>query len=496
VIEGINNAGIYASTEEPASGVLPRLAHVASGASLTLRNTSVAGFSINGDPSSGASCNSFGVCTVDPTPVAATAVFGGAIYAEGTLTLDGVVVHDNEAIGGHSGFVEGDDGPLQLQYAPKSGADAVGGAIYATGVVTINNSVLHDNAVQGGTGRTGVGLAWWNFAGRPGLVERFDGGAGGDARGADIALSGSSTASIRSSVFAASNAVGGNGAFGTTTTAARNLTQPRAADGTDGTCDDTPTIDEASGGQGTDGVDGLAGSSGGSGGDALGVVHADGTLVLDGVIIRDTGATGGSAGVAGLPQLGGEGGDGGDALTCIDVNKSNPSISKIYEGTPGAGGDAGWSGHFAPNGVRAEAVAAVSAGFDADVTILNTTITATRAVLADDAVDTSFDRAELLRRLALQNPLLGLGGSDADGNRARDGVAGPPSEVCPSCPAQACGRSRFRRSPTTPRRRWRPANGRVRHSTVCSPNLRVPNSPSMCATSSSRRTTSAAMRVT
>jgi hypothetical protein len=96
-----------------------RLLDVAPGASLTLQNLTLQGGLALGD----------GVWAE-----------GGAIYSQGTLTLNGVTVQYNQALGADGG---------QFQ----TGSPAAGGGIYiAGGTCTLTNVALNSNSAQGGNG--------------------------------------------------------------------------------------------------------------------------------------------------------------------------------------------------------------------------------------------------------------------------------------------------------------------------------------------------------
>lgn len=432
-IEGVSGAGIYSGFTGPAL-TRPRLAYVSPGASLTLRNTSVAGFTIRGAASSARYCGNdddgllfcaaAGYWYVTPAGHA----YGGAIYADGELTLEGVVMHDNSATGGASGFRIASNSTTP-ERAPRSGGHATGGAIYSNGLITIVDSVFRGNRVVGGDGRTGIGQnTSGSFFADP--LNR-DGGSGGDAVGADVALGSSSTAIIRRALFDGSQADGGDGAFGSTTNEAKNLERPpRASDGANGQCDNTPRFHEASGKNGGAGIDGTDGAVGGDGGDALGAVHTAGRLELDSVTIVGFDAFGGAAGSAGLPQLGGEGGDGGDGRTCSAGNRGSIyGGGTVVQGAAGNGGRAGWHGQTFPNGDRATAVAGFAGTSDSSMTVVNTSVLDSTARLAADNVDAFANRSDLLFELSLRAGDRGIAGEDGEGNFGTDGAIGPAADL-------------------------------------------------------------------
>jgi hypothetical protein len=103
-----------------------RLFDVASGASLTLQNVALEnGYEYGG----GASAE------------------GGAIYNQGTLVLSGVRITGNAAVGSSGGTI------TAKNKTPPSGQDAAGGAIWSNGSLTVENqSVIQGNSATGGAG--------------------------------------------------------------------------------------------------------------------------------------------------------------------------------------------------------------------------------------------------------------------------------------------------------------------------------------------------------
>jgi hypothetical protein len=101
-----------------------RLLDVAGGASLALTNLTLQG----------------GVAVPHNFPGPAPTSFytlaaGGAIFNQGSLSLDGVTVQHNSAVGQGSGF---------------QGGTAVGGGIYSTGSLRVNASTIQNNQAVGG----------------------------------------------------------------------------------------------------------------------------------------------------------------------------------------------------------------------------------------------------------------------------------------------------------------------------------------------------------
>jgi hypothetical protein len=64
---------------------------------------------------------------------------GGGLYSSGTLTMDRVIVQNNTA--------QGSDGSIY-----GSGSDAVGGGLYASGTLTMDGCTIRNNAALGGRG--------------------------------------------------------------------------------------------------------------------------------------------------------------------------------------------------------------------------------------------------------------------------------------------------------------------------------------------------------
>jgi hypothetical protein len=84
-----------------------------------------------------------------------SAAFGGGIYSVGVLTLEGCTVRNNMAIGG-----QGDDGFSDYGfffYPGRKGGNAWGGGLFCVGgTVSINGTSFTGNSAKGGTGGTGL----------------------------------------------------------------------------------------------------------------------------------------------------------------------------------------------------------------------------------------------------------------------------------------------------------------------------------------------------
>ncbi len=82
-----------------------------------------------------------------------TKELGGAIYNEGSLVINGVIIEGNTASHGGGLFVEsGATVEINDSYISMNTADKDGGAIYSHGDITITNSVIHGNMCHGGGG--------------------------------------------------------------------------------------------------------------------------------------------------------------------------------------------------------------------------------------------------------------------------------------------------------------------------------------------------------
>ena len=80
-----------------------------------------------------------------------TKELGGAIYNEGSLVINGVIIEGNTASQGGGLFIEYDAiVEINDSYINMNTADKDGGAIYSHGNITITNSVIHGNICYGG----------------------------------------------------------------------------------------------------------------------------------------------------------------------------------------------------------------------------------------------------------------------------------------------------------------------------------------------------------
>jgi hypothetical protein len=158
-----------------------RLFDVASGASLTLEKLTLQ----NGlEDGSGSSAQ------------------GGAIYNQGSLTLSGVTVQGNSAVGSSGANAQN---PNQNG---SNGQDAAGGGVWSNGTLTVENGTLiQNNEALGGNG--GNASFRGGFAG----ISNSFGGNGGNASGGGVYIAGG-TANLTGVTFSGNLARGGVGGEG------------------------------------------------------------------------------------------------------------------------------------------------------------------------------------------------------------------------------------------------------------------------------------------
>jgi hypothetical protein len=282
---------------------------------------------------------------------------GGAVYAEGGLTVTGTRFENNIAgSGGASGDAHGGDGPLPFSstsmavdgggagtFAGGTGGD--GGAIWAgTGAAITGSTFVGDSAGAGGGGGSatgGAGGAYVNLATNPADVAGTGGGAlsgaGGDGGGGGAIYVAAGTGNIVQSTFA-TNSSGVGGGAGKATGGVGALVGIRSAAGgsatgnTGGVGGDGGAIDSAAG-TGTltltdSTLSGNATGAGGSGGVAFGG-SAGGTDPLDNGSIAAGAAQGGGGGGAG---------SGGGIAVAGGATLLNDTVNGNVAGAGGAGG--------------------------------------------------------------------------------------------------------------------------------------------------------------
>jgi hypothetical protein len=128
---------------------------------------------------------------------------GGAIFNEGTLTLNNVTLSNNQARGNN-----GNTG--------AAGGAAFGGAIYSNGTLTLNSVTLTGNRATGGNGGDGSpgGLVGCPFTCTP--TPGGSGGNGGLAQGGGVFIDTGGSLTINTATFDSNTATGGNGGNGGT----------------------------------------------------------------------------------------------------------------------------------------------------------------------------------------------------------------------------------------------------------------------------------------
>ena len=367
------------------AGGTTRAFHVDTSGSLTLRNLNLLGFGVAGVGS-----------TLD--------VEGGAIYAQGPVVLDHVTLAGNSATG-----------KQPPRFGTRSPGDAQGGAIYSTSSVTATGSVFTDNRVTGSAARPASGFEWVEVANQ---LYRFSrdpnrnasGARGGNALGADVALGENGMFVATDTNFLSSRAFAGSGTPGEIDSGADNYGGGRLMDGSDGRDGDNVSCNDAD--DGNNGSNGNDGTNGGAAGDAAGVIYGGASVTLDHSSIVDALAIGGGAGKAGPPGIGGDGGDGGDAGTC-------GYYLLTFPGNGGDGGNGGSNGTPAFPGERATAVATIES--TQHVTLVNTTIVASKAVVAADTTSPTLEAARV--RALTKVGAAGQGGTGTGTNGA-DGSTG------------------------------------------------------------------------
>jgi hypothetical protein len=301
--------GVAASSTTIDAGQLSdRVFQISNGATVTLRNLTIA----NG----GAPGGSSGSAGSEGQPGSN----GGAILNQGTLAVNDAAITNSHAgnggAGGAAASASGGDG----------GAGGTGGAIYNTGSLTLNGATIGNNtAGNGGAGGAGAQAAAGTNGG--------NGGAAGTGGGIENA--GGTLTVIASTIrgnTAGNGASGGNGGSGTTTT----------------------------GGNGGNG--GAAGAGGG-------IWTDGGNLSVTNATLASNSAGGGGAGGDGGPgtTTGGNGGNGGVGGNGGGVGAAAPSSAGLLQVTgagnsAGAGGAAGGAGTGPAAGTAGTAGAAGSTG--------------------------------------------------------------------------------------------------------------------------------------
>jgi hypothetical protein len=214
--------------------------------------------------------------------------WGGAIYNQGSLTLESCRFLTNAASGGAGGAGgAGGDGRFQGGDGGNggSGAGSWGGAILNLGQLSITNSTFSGNTSTGGAGGTGGAPGSGPFAGRPGI-----GGPGLEGAGGAICSFG--PISVFASTFTGNRATGGASADGGSYYS----------------------------GNGTDGLPGGPGTAG--------AIWCTNALVAVNSTLHNNIATGGAGGDGGPARwTAGKGGDGGSAYGGAILSFANASLT-------------------------------------------------------------------------------------------------------------------------------------------------------------------------
>jgi hypothetical protein len=149
----------------------------------------------------------------------ATDAAGGGIYSTGMLALDGCTIRNNVAAGGYgqdAGFIYADMGGIY--YPSSDGGDGIGGGVcIAAGSASLTNSTFTSNAAMAGAGGSGYSYG-------PNVA----GSDGGDGLGGGLYVNGTvsvrnSTATLNTARGGIAGRAGGSGSKRNTGTAGRGI---------------------------------------------------------------------------------------------------------------------------------------------------------------------------------------------------------------------------------------------------------------------------------
>jgi len=275
--------------------------------------------------------------------------YGGAIYSEGTLVVNGGSFVFNAALGGVGG--SGGNGGSTGSGTPGNGStgaiggSAFGGAIYSTNVLAITNCFFLGNYAIGARGGYGGNAgASGSSVGANGV-----GGIGGDGWGAAIYVYRAAT--VVNSTFYLNTVVGGNGGNNGLTFGAANTTGPKGGNsygaaifnaGTNNFINCTIDANISAGGSGGNGGVGTTGQggTGGNGGLAWGGgIYSTNRIGLTNCTLAANAAIGGLGGVGGFPS-GVSGTSGGFAgANIVRTNGTFTLKNSILAGGTGVGGN-------------------------------------------------------------------------------------------------------------------------------------------------------------
>src|SRR5262245_48943489 len=350
VIAANDNLTIIGNGNTIGGGYAGRLLDVASGAALTMENLTLEGGRAYGS----------GVWAS-----------GGAIYSQGSLTLNGVTVQGNTAMGGN-----GTSGST-----PGYGSDGRGGGLYvAGGTATITNSTLSANQALGGPG--GAAYTVFNYIDGP------NGGNGGSGLGGAVYVA-AGTVIMTGNTLSANTAQGGRGGRGGDAVADEYSGDVHAGDGGHGgsglggavsvaagtviMTGNTWSANTAQGGSGGDGGwaydQSLYGNlghpgNGGTGGPGFGggLYLAGGTVTLTGAAVSSNSALAGSGGpggfagytpgITGNPGLGKGGGlyiaPAAPPLADLDTYTVSNTVNNVADIDPNISGPYSLNGTWLP----------------------------------------------------------------------------------------------------------------------------------------------------
>jgi RHS repeat-associated protein len=275
--------------------------------------------------------------------------YGGAIYNQGSLVINGGYFLYNAALGGAGG--KGGNGGNATTGTPGNGAAgaagglAEGGAIFTTNNVTITNCFFAGNYAVGGYGGLGGnGGVAIGTVGNNGV-----GGIGGN--GLAAAIYAYRDATVVNSTFYLQTTAGGNGGNNGLTIGAPNTTGPKGGNsyagaifnaGTNSFINCTFAGNVVYGGTGGNGGSGPAGGggTGGAGGVAWGGgIYSTNRIGLTNCTVAWNAAIGGSGGSGGYPS-GAAGADG--SYVGANVVRTNGTFTlknSIFAGGTGVGGN-------------------------------------------------------------------------------------------------------------------------------------------------------------
>lgn len=275
--------------------------------------------------------------------------YGGAIFNQGTLVINGGGFWYNAALGGIGG--SGGSGGNSNSGTPGSGAagaaggSGFGGAIYSTNSVVITNCIFAGNyAVGARGGHGGNGGVSPTLAGNNGVAA-----IGGEGSGAGLYVRRSAT--VVNSTFLLQIAGGGNGGNNGYTYAVSTTAGPAGGNSYGGAIFNAGTntvlnctfdgnsVFGGSGGAGSSGLSG-GGGTGGAGGVAQGggIYNTDRTGLTNCTLVADA-AIGGTGGYGGYP-FGANGANGSYAgANLARANGTFTLKNSIFAGGAGAGGN-------------------------------------------------------------------------------------------------------------------------------------------------------------